>query len=60
MEPLVEEAVAHADRKPSRRLTWEDPAVKHVLDVLVKILAEEYIQTVKRNPGVFSPNGGAP
>lgn len=41
------------------RLAWtEDPAVKQLLDVVVSILAEEYVQTVKRHPEAFSRNGG--
>lgn len=32
----------------------ENPAVKRLLDVIVSILAEEYIQTAKANPEIFS------
>ncbi len=40
------------------QLAWaEDPAVKQLLDVVASILAEEYVQAVKRHPGEFSRNG---
>ncbi len=32
----------------------ENPAAKRLLDVLVAILAEEYIQAAKANPEIFS------
>jgi len=33
---------------------YENPAVKHLLDVIVSILAQEYVQTAKKNPEIFS------
>ena len=45
--------------KQAERLTWaEDPAVKRLLDVVASILAEEYVQTVRQHPDMFSRNGG--
>lgn len=36
-------------------LSWkENPHTKKLLDALVSILAEEYIQTAKENPEIFS------
>ncbi len=36
-------------------LNWqENPAVKRLLDALVSILTEEYIQTAKEHPEIFS------
>lgn len=32
----------------------ENPAAKRLLDVIVLILAEEYIQIAKENPEIFS------
>jgi hypothetical protein len=32
----------------------ENPAAKKLLDVLVSILSEEYIQKAKENPDIFS------
>ena len=32
----------------------ENPSAKRLLDVLVLILAEEYIQTAKENPEIFA------
>ena len=40
-------------------LSWMDnPSVQKLLDVLVSIIAEEYIQIAKQNPEIFSDNGG--
>jgi len=40
-------------------LSWIDnPCVQKLLDVMVAIIAEEYIQIAKKNPDVFSKNGG--
>ncbi len=38
---------------------WVDNAsVQRLLDVVVSIIAEEYIQIAKKNPDIFSDNGG--
>jgi len=40
-------------------LIWVDNAsVQRLLDVVVSIMADEYIQIAKQNPDVFSGNGG--
>jgi len=40
-------------------LNWVDsPSVQKLLDVVVSIIAEEYIQIAKQNPDIFSNNGG--
>ena len=40
-------------------LNWLDnPSVQKLLDVLVSIIAEEYIEIAKQNPDLFSDNGG--
>ena len=40
-------------------LNWMDnPSVQKLLDVVVSIIAEEYIQIAKQNPDLFSDNGG--
>ncbi len=40
-------------------LNWSDsPSVQRLLDVVVSIIAEEYIQIAKQNPDLFSDNGG--
>lgn len=40
-------------------LNWVDnPSVQKLLDVVVSIIVEEYIQIAKENPDVFSNNGG--
>ena len=39
--------------------TWVDNAsVQRLLDVVVSIMAEEYIQIAKQNPEIFRNNGG--
>ena len=38
---------------------WVDnSSVQRLLDVVVSIMAEEYIQIVKQNPEIFRNNGG--
>jgi len=38
---------------------WVDNAsVQRLLDVVVSIMADEYIQIAKQNPEIFSGNGG--
>ncbi len=38
---------------------WVDNAsVQRLLDVVVSIIAEEYIQIAKQNPEIFRNNGG--
>ena len=40
-------------------LNWiNNPSVQKLLDVVVSIIAEEYIQKAKQNPDIFSNNGG--
>ena len=40
-------------------LDWIDnPSVQKLLDVVVSIIAEEYIEIAKQNPDTFSNNGG--
>jgi len=50
------------DSKPiihSISLNWTDNcSVQELLDIMVSIIAEEYIQIAKQNPDIFSENGG--
>lgn len=40
-------------------LDWQDnTAVQKLLDVVISIIAEEYIQIAKKNPEVFTNNQG--
>ncbi len=40
-------------------LNWTgNRSVQELLDVVVSIIAEEYIQIAKKNPDIFSDNGG--
>jgi len=52
-------AVAQPNTAQPARLAWtEDAAVRQLLDVVVSILAEEYVRTIKQHPAAFSSNGG--
>jgi len=55
-------AQVQEDSKPiiqSISLNWTDnSSVQELLDVVVSIIAEEYIQIAKQNPDIFLHNGG--
>jgi len=52
----IEIAPSHIDAKKS--LSWtDDPAVQKLLDVVISIMADEYIQIAKQNPEVFTDGG---
>ncbi len=39
---------------PPQGFTWRDnPSIQKVLDTLVSIVAQEYIQIAKQNPEIF-------
>ena len=45
---------------PKTDLAWDgNPAVQKLLDVVVYILANEYVRAVKENPALFSDKGGS-
>ncbi len=49
----------HSVTTQPKSLDWMDnPSVQKLLDVVVSIMAEEYIQIAKQNPNLFSDNGG--
>ena len=56
-------AIAHLSVKtdhPELSFAWnKDSSVQKLLDVVIHILANEYIWAVKENPTLFSDNGGA-
>lgn len=55
MTPLVKAKSDLPKEEASLSLSWqENPAAKKLLDVLVSLLKEEYIQTAKENPEIFS------
>jgi hypothetical protein len=55
MAPAVNVLPDLPEEKASLSLCWkENPAAKKLLDALVSILKEEYIQTAKNNPEIFS------
>ena len=55
MAPIVKALSDLPEEKGSLSLSWkENPAAKKLLDALVSILKEEYIQTAKENPEIFS------
>lgn len=44
---------------PEYCLTWDkNPSARKLLDVVIHILANEYIRTAKENPTLFSEQGG--
>ena len=53
-------AEKNINEKISRvRLDWKDnSSVQKLLDVVVSIIAEEYIQIARQNPEVFTNNKG--
>lgn len=56
MAPLVKVSET-PEEEGSQSLDYrENPAAKRLLDVIVSILAEEYIQVAKENPDIFSKN----
>jgi hypothetical protein len=55
MAPVTENTPDPFEEEISISLNWkENASSKKLLDVLVSILAEEYIQTDKENPELFS------
>ena len=55
-------AITHLGVKtdhPELSFAWDkDSSVQKLLDVVVRILANEYIWAVKENPTLFSEQGG--
>ncbi len=55
MAPLTKAKSDLSKKEASLSLSWkQNPAAKKLLDVLVSILTEGYIQTAKENPEIFS------
>ena len=56
----IKEKPEECQRKiQQERLTWTDnPDVQKLLDVVVSIIAEEYVQVANENRDVFSPGSG--
>ena len=44
--------------RPSSLTRMDNPSVQELLDVVISIMAEDYIQIAKQNPDIFSDNGG--
>lgn len=43
----------------TKGFVWtNNPDIQKLLDVIASIIADEYIQTAKQNPEIFSKNGG--
>lgn len=48
---------AKTDR-PKQCFAWDkEPSVQKLLDVVVHILANEYVRAIKENPALFSDKG---
>ncbi len=59
--PLDENKKTGAGTVPAIPLDWKDsPSAKRLLDVISAIIAKEYIETVKKNPKVFSEIASPP
>jgi hypothetical protein len=55
MAPLLNAASELNQEDDCLNLSWRDnPYAKKLLDALVSILVEEYIQIAKQNPEIFS------
>ena len=44
--------------QPTSLSRVDNPSVQRLLDVVISIIADEYIQIAKQNPDLFSDNGG--
>jgi hypothetical protein len=55
----IAQAQKNIEVASSISLSWTDnPAIHRLLDIVVSIMAEEYIQIARQNPAIFSSNGG--
>ena len=48
------------ESKPEKFLWSENPSVQRLLDVVVGIIAEEYVQTARRTPETFREIASGP
>jgi len=44
--------------QPTSLSRVDNPSVQRLLDVVISIIADEYIEIAKQNPDIFSNNGG--
>jgi len=52
---FMNQIAAEQVNNTKQAVSWKDnPSIQKLLDVIVSILAEEYIQTARQNPAVFS------
>ena len=52
--PQLSNIYLKGDKCKDKNLSWaENPAAQKLLDAIVSILAEEYIEIAKQNPKVF-------
>ena len=59
MVPEIASSPAVLRNDESAKFNWMDNLpVQKLLDVVISIIADEYIQVVKDNPEVFTNNGG--
>jgi hypothetical protein len=55
MANLVENLSDHKEEDFEISLNWkENPSAKKLLDAIASSLAEEYIETAKQNPDIFT------
>ncbi len=44
--------------QPTSLSQVDNPSVQRLLDVVISIIADEYIEIAKQNPEIFRNNGG--
>jgi hypothetical protein len=55
---MILAAINKKEEEPENNFTWKDNMnVQKLLDIVVHILVNEYLQTVKKNPTLFSTDG---
>ncbi len=47
-----------ATTQPTSFSWMNNPSIQKLLDVVVSIMADEYVEIAKQNPDIFSDNGG--
>ena len=58
--PTAQDEKNRTTTAQSTALSWIDnPSVQKLLDVVVSIIAEEYIHIANQNPDIFSNNGAS-
>lgn len=60
MQSVKEKTKKECNTKQPATFSWkENVVIQNLLNVIATTLAEEFIETAKQNPEVFSENGGS-